>query len=102
MSDTIRKSLYFLLDSVHTALVLADAKDEQITRLERELAEAVRERDEALAELDSASPKQKCARCGEEFRWHLMVPEEGDEWECLPCNDRENERERALTAKVTP
>lgn len=46
-------------------------------------------------ELEEASPMTKCARCGKEFRQHLMVWEEGDEMECFACNKRENERERA-------
>lgn len=54
---------------------------------------------ELLEELDEASPRQTCARCGKEFRWHQMIPEEGNEWECYPCNDRENARERADAAR---
>jgi hypothetical protein len=45
--------------------------------------------------LNEHSPYQTCARCGEEFRTLEMTWEEGDEMECLPCNERENARERA-------
>lgn len=36
-----------------------------------------------------------CARCGKVGlnTWYCI--EEGDEWECPPCNARENARERA-------
>lgn len=47
------------------------------------------------AELDEASPMRTCARCGKGFRSHLMVWEEGDEQECLPCNHRWNAMEAA-------
>jgi hypothetical protein len=36
-----------------------------------------------------------CARCGKVLSCNDAVAEEGDEWECFPCNDRENARERA-------
>ena len=36
----------------------------------------------------------ECARCGDRVLYADAVVEEGDEWECFPCNDRENERER--------
>lgn len=35
-----------------------------------------------------------CARCGEEGTAFTFVMEEGDEWECVPCNKRCNEQER--------
>jgi hypothetical protein len=54
--------------------------------------------EEARAELDEASPFMQCARCGKPTRMHKLVAEEGDEWECFPCNDRENKRERELAA----
>lgn len=68
-------------------------------KLERDLAALQERAERAEKELDEASPRQKCARCGVEFRWHQMVAEEGDEWECYPCNDRENDRERAALAQ---
>jgi len=36
-----------------------------------------------------------CARCGKEGDCDTFIAEEGDEWECPPCNARENARERA-------
>ena len=45
-------------------------------------------------ELDEASPKRECDRCGGTFRMHQLVYEEGDELECFECNERENKRER--------
>jgi DNA-directed RNA polymerase subunit RPC12/RpoP len=36
-----------------------------------------------------------CARCGRKLMASEATPEEGDEWECLPCNKRCNEQERA-------
>jgi len=38
-----------------------------------------------------------CARCGKILSCNDAVAEEGDEWECFTCNDRENKRERELT-----
>jgi hypothetical protein len=35
-----------------------------------------------------------CARCKKLFEAYELVAEEGDEWECFVCNDRENARER--------
>lgn len=37
----------------------------------------------------------ECARCGASDCCLRMVIEEGDEWECRACNERENARERA-------
>jgi hypothetical protein len=51
--------------------------------------------EEAQTELDEASPFMQCARCGKPTRVHKLVAEEWDEWECYPCNDRENKRERS-------
>ncbi|HYE70620.1 MAG TPA: hypothetical protein VD932_03755 [Aquabacterium sp.] len=34
-----------------------------------------------------------CARCSAEGCCASMICEEGDEWECPPCNERENARE---------
>lgn len=31
-----------------------------------------------------------CDRCGKIVSCDEAVAEEGDEWECFPCNDREN------------
>lgn len=36
----------------------------------------------------------KCARCGKVLPCTEATPEEGDEWECLPCNERLNAAER--------
>lgn len=62
----------------------------ELERLEARLAEAVRERDEAMIELNGVSPIETCARCGEQDRRHRMMLEEGDEWECVNCWDRCN------------
>ena len=35
-----------------------------------------------------------CARCGAVGSCMEFIAEEGDEWECRTCNERENERER--------
>ena len=35
-----------------------------------------------------------CDRCGKKGCSNSMVMEEGDEWECPPCNERENRREQ--------
>lgn len=35
-----------------------------------------------------------CARCSADGCCQSFVPEEGDEWECPRCNERENARER--------
>jgi len=53
---------------------------------------------EANAVLDEASPLMQCARCRKESRAHTMMPEEGDEWECLPCWHEQNAKERAALA----
>lgn len=37
-----------------------------------------------------------CARCGETGCCKTLAPKEGDDWECPPCNERENKRERGL------
>ena len=39
-----------------------------------------------------------CARCGLAGWASSFIAEEGDEWECPECWDRENARERALYA----
>lgn len=36
----------------------------------------------------------QCARCGITGTSETFIVEEGDEWECPPCNERENARER--------
>lgn len=64
----------------------------------RPLVEMQAEVERLRAELNEASPLTECARCKGQFRLHRMVPEEGNEWECWPCNERENERERAALA----
>lgn len=51
--------------------------------------------DDALKELDEASPLRRCDRCGKEDRLHRMVFEEGDEVECMPCWERCNAEDRA-------
>lgn len=43
-----------------------------------------------------------CARCGKAGLSSEFIVEEGDEWECPPCYDRENAREAALIDKETP
>jgi len=43
-------------------------------------------------------PRHNCARCGNLFREDQLTVEEGDEWECFACNERENTRERAVLA----
>lgn len=58
------------------------------SRLSAEVAELKRV-------LEEVSPMCVCSRCGKEFRSHEMVWEEGDERECVPCNDRCNAQERA-------
>lgn len=37
----------------------------------------------------------RCARCGFVVMAKDAVPEEGDEWECMPCWDRNEARIRA-------
>ena len=39
-----------------------------------------------------------CARCGKTGLSSEFIVEEGDEWECPPCYDREDAREAALIA----
>jgi CheY-like chemotaxis protein len=41
-----------------------------------------------------------CARCGKVGLTIDMCVEEGDEWECPPCNARENARERADSGRL--
>lgn len=41
-----------------------------------------------------------CARCRTILPCDEAVPEEGDEWECFPCNERENAREKAALRKA--
>jgi hypothetical protein len=58
--------------------------------------EALRAR---IAELEAVMERAgiydvTCARCGKVGLTCDMYIEEGDEWECPPCNDRENARER--------
>lgn len=36
----------------------------------------------------------QCARCGKILSCEDAVPEEGDEWECFPCWERCNAKER--------
>lgn len=40
-----------------------------------------------------------CARCGTVLPCTEACAEEGDEWECQPCNERENARERRELGK---
>jgi formylmethanofuran dehydrogenase subunit E len=35
-----------------------------------------------------------CARCGHDLHVSQAAAEEGDEWECLPCNKAHNELDR--------
>ncbi len=42
-----------------------------------------------------------CARCGKVGPCTEFVAEEGDEWECKECNERENAREAAISAGET-
>lgn len=49
---------------------------------------------EHCGDLDHSCQRVKCARCGVEGLDKDFVIEEGDEWECPPCNERENARER--------
>lgn len=44
---------------------------------------------------DFECDRYSCARCGAKGCSNTLVPEEGDEWECPPCNERCNETERA-------
>ncbi len=47
-------------------------------------------------EANAAAPYPvTCARCGAAGTSATFCIEEGDEWECPPCNARENARERA-------
>lgn len=41
----------------------------------------------------------RCARCGKNGWSDEFIIEEGDEWECPSCNERENARERAELGK---
>lgn len=43
-----------------------------------------------------------CARCGKDSLSCHMIVEEGNEWECWDCNERENTRERLLYAEKAP
>jgi len=77
----------------------------EVERLEAQLsisdkarAEAWQQLAEANAVLDEASPLMQCARCRKESRAHTMMPEEGDEWECMPCWHEQNAKERAALA----
>ena len=83
------------LEELSDELALHDASIEPMHRmmLERDRLKAENER--LSRELEEASPLTECARCKQKFRLHNMVPEEGNEWECMPCNERENARERA-------
>lgn len=54
---------------------------------------------ELEAYIDFFDPMTKCARCGVEKRQTSLIPEEGDEWECFECWERENAREKAATMK---
>lgn len=54
---------------------------------------------ELEAYIDFFDPMTKCARCGVEKRQTSLIPEEGDEWECFACWERENARERAAAMK---
>lgn len=46
-------------------------------------------------EQDHECYEVQCARC-KSIGWsNEFVPEEGDEWECPPCNDKHNALERA-------
>lgn len=49
--------------------------------------------------IDFFDPVSKCARCGVEERQTSLIPEEGNEWECFACWERENARERAAHMK---
>jgi hypothetical protein len=76
----------------------ADPARIAIESLQKQLAEASASLEEAQTELDEASPFIQCDRCGTPTRMHKLVAEEWDEWECYPCNDRENKRELELAA----
>lgn len=69
-------------------------------KLDADLTAANARADALLAELNEASPEQACARCGTVSRWHKMVIEEGDEWECWPCHERINAEEAKLRAAL--
>ena len=43
-----------------------------------------------------------CARCGKVGLSSEFEVEEGDEWECRPCNERENARERPSPSPAQP
>ena len=41
----------------------------------------------------------ECARCGKQVAFEDATPEEGGEWECLPCWERCEAQERAESWK---
>ncbi len=43
--------------------------------------------------LDHSCYEVTCARCGKRGWDQEFIAEEGDEWECPTCNERENQRE---------
>lgn len=48
-----------------------------------------------LPDDDKRPARVECARCGKAITFEEAVPEEGDEWECRPCNERCNAAEKA-------
>lgn len=42
-----------------------------------------------------------CARCGLKLKASEAVAEEGDEWECVPCNIEHDAKERAVLERGT-
>lgn len=55
--------------------------------------------DEEWLSADSLPYDVQCARCGKILSCVDAFVEEGDEWECEPCNTRCNEEERAIALK---
>lgn len=49
---------------------------------------------ELLWDLRGEGATVECARCGKQVPFAEAEPEEGGEWECLPCNKRCNEQEQ--------
>jgi hypothetical protein len=94
MLEALQKQLKIAEDGWDLAHGVAD-----LAMKHRDEAEGKLE--EVRAELDEASPFMPCARCGLPTRLYKLVAEEGDEWECFPCNDRENIREQEMAVLRT-
>lgn len=44
----------------------------------------------------------ECASCGKAITFEEAEPEEGGEWECVPCNERCNAAEKAALSREHP